>query len=1312
MEGYRNIFTIDHVNRLRQLAEQDLREKGVKLPKSKKTKKLNTSRGPNQDGLMTASNIFGNYLSHVPCVYVSDCGYVPKFLVDAEEVIVNNVNQEGIFRKSGAISRQKELKQQIEEGKCFTDANVNDVTGLIKQFYRELPEPLFTSVYHDTFVRCYQLGNEDTASQAILLLCLLLPSEYLSALRYTMKLLSFIALHSDTNKMDVANLSVVLAPNIMHVNSKSEKMNSTEEKLIQIQTAIVELLIKNAECVGLVSDDLYSRTCKMVEIYGEEDLDASDDNTLEDSKDCRKKEKKRKRSGSFQGFVSSIANGIAKLRRSTDGKEAKTGNITQSSSCSINTTANECSISQNATEHPLTTPVVMRKRKASGEVIPFSATKKKAIILNLPQQTTLGNTPFTPARKMDINATPSAKDMKTPRKKFLFSPGSSKKTVSNPANTSNSSNISTGSIKKPKGKNIFRRLSGSKSDKDSEALSASTSSNIGERLASPPDASPQDILDRIHKRSQSDSPLSGRLPTSPSLPDISVLSQANSLNEGFIMDGAENDFERSDGTQDRGRSLQRNAQVSSSDPTADISPKKPSRRSLSADHAMLNKLQNLKRGAPNTITNGLLKGKPCDLKKLRRSFDKSDIGNPIPLVVPTVSENAMTCQQAMEAQNRRNANSASMKSLSGTSIGSSVSQTSTNSQQKITAPSQSDKAYDLDESDTGFSTISGNTVIFVPKGGKPMLVPHQPQTIHAKHKKIQSSNSTDSLISSVSESSEASSHHVKMERSVSTDSGKGSLLDDTMLTTAHPKSSLDTAFIEESMLVDSSMNHTRVDLDESDVSKRPTGQNMTPMKSISSYDLTNAAPKCQVVRSQSMYCTSFNRPAPNIKPNLQISKETHKLLARAGFMSEGKVARSTEDIQVPVKSPTKSFCRDQSSRCSINMGSLVDMKSELENDEMEQSRSHGLSDLAEEKMELESSEETDVVTECPSAIIKRANTSLPKHDSILNIQQSNCGKVAENVKNLEQSVDSKDKFVSPYRFPNSTTRKRGMSPIRIPTIFAKTDEKAAKFREIALLAKERGALSRGVAKVPISTNLLKSSSTTTDNNSDFEFVKPAQRPSTHHTDRTKSDCSGATNSASETNSSVSISTLSTDSYSDFSTISPMSESGESSDEVFSPKMESTQSNNDQLEESSGDATIKTSFKGQQIELSCSLMETINEVCTPQRSALKDCGNVVAKEQNHSKMSELKLPKLDEEIGDYVVLRTAGGLTPRQILRFSQTPKSKCISPNKPVKRLVSPGSPRRHTACQTNKSSPSRKSDGKPVLSSIPQHLQTDVGNI
>lgn len=195
------------------------------------------------------------------------------------------------------------FQQQIEEGVNMDVSSIYDLTTLIKQFFRELPEPLFTSLYHDTFIKCYQLDNTKSVTEAIHALCLLLPAEHLSTLRFIMQLLNFIASHSDDNKMDAANLAVVLAPNIMHVNSKSEKMNSTEEKLLQIQTAIVELLIKDAEKVGMVSSSLYQRTTLMTECFGvqtDDELDASDDNTLEDSKDMKKK-KKRKRSGSLQG---------------------------------------------------------------------------------------------------------------------------------------------------------------------------------------------------------------------------------------------------------------------------------------------------------------------------------------------------------------------------------------------------------------------------------------------------------------------------------------------------------------------------------------------------------------------------------------------------------------------------------------------------------------------------------------------------------------------------------------------------------------------------------------------------------------------------------------------------------------------------------------------------------------------------------------------------------------------------------------------------------------------------------------------------
>lgn len=85
--------------------------------------------------------------------------------------------------------------------------------------------------------------------------------------------------------------------------------------------------------------------------------------------------------------MSSIAQSITKWRRSTDGK---TGNMSQTSNLSQVSNTSHLSVRQNesAVEHghpplppgqiglPTCTPVLMRKRKASGEINPFSASKK------------------------------------------------------------------------------------------------------------------------------------------------------------------------------------------------------------------------------------------------------------------------------------------------------------------------------------------------------------------------------------------------------------------------------------------------------------------------------------------------------------------------------------------------------------------------------------------------------------------------------------------------------------------------------------------------------------------------------------------------------------------------------------------------------------------------------------------------------------------------------------------------------------------------------------------------------------------------
>ena len=185
----------------------------------------------------------------------------------------------------------------------MSDAPPFDLAALIKQFFRELPDPLLTTKLHDTFLKCQQLQEERDRVQAMLLVCHLLPLHHLTTLRYTMLFLRRVAECSDSNKMDVPNLAVCMAPNLMYVMpSKSDKVTSKEDliQLQNLQTTVIQYLIANAENIGMVSADLHKRTTAMGECFSEDELlEKSDANINESTSKSTKK--KKKRSGSFQG---------------------------------------------------------------------------------------------------------------------------------------------------------------------------------------------------------------------------------------------------------------------------------------------------------------------------------------------------------------------------------------------------------------------------------------------------------------------------------------------------------------------------------------------------------------------------------------------------------------------------------------------------------------------------------------------------------------------------------------------------------------------------------------------------------------------------------------------------------------------------------------------------------------------------------------------------------------------------------------------------------------------------------------------------
>lgn len=76
--------------------------------------------------------------------------------------------QVGLFRKSGVKSRIQALRQMNEAsgadggGVSYEGQSAYDVADMLKQYFRDLPEPLLTSKLSETFLQIYQCKNTHT----------------------------------------------------------------------------------------------------------------------------------------------------------------------------------------------------------------------------------------------------------------------------------------------------------------------------------------------------------------------------------------------------------------------------------------------------------------------------------------------------------------------------------------------------------------------------------------------------------------------------------------------------------------------------------------------------------------------------------------------------------------------------------------------------------------------------------------------------------------------------------------------------------------------------------------------------------------------------------------------------------------------------------------------------------------------------------------------------------------------------------------------------------------------------------------------
>ncbi|KYO26409.1 stAR-related lipid transfer protein 8 isoform A [Alligator mississippiensis] len=163
-------------------------------------------------------NVFG-----VPLiVHVQRTGQpLPQSIQQALRYLRSNcLDQVGLFRKSGVKSRIQALRQMNEsspENVRYEDQSAYDVADMVKQFFRDLPEPLLTSKLGETFLHIYQYVPQEQRLQAVQAAIMLMSDENREALQTLLCFLSDVN-SVEENQMTPMNLAVCLAPSLFHLN--------------------------------------------------------------------------------------------------------------------------------------------------------------------------------------------------------------------------------------------------------------------------------------------------------------------------------------------------------------------------------------------------------------------------------------------------------------------------------------------------------------------------------------------------------------------------------------------------------------------------------------------------------------------------------------------------------------------------------------------------------------------------------------------------------------------------------------------------------------------------------------------------------------------------------------------------------------------------------------------------------------------------------------------------------------------------------------------------------------------------------------
>uniref|UniRef100_A0A3P9GZ45 Rho GTPase-activating protein 15 n=1 Tax=Oryzias latipes TaxID=8090 RepID=A0A3P9GZ45_ORYLA len=175
---------------------------------------------------------------------------VPSFVEKCIKAVEKRgLDIDGLYRVSGNLAVIQKLRCKADHEELNLEdgqwEDVHVITGALKLFFRELPEPLFPFSHFDAFISAIRISDYNAKLSRIYELVKSLPQANHDTMALLFEHLHRLIQYGEDNRMTVQNVAIVFGPTLL----RPEKESSNIAMHMIFQNQIVEFVLNEFECI-------------------------------------------------------------------------------------------------------------------------------------------------------------------------------------------------------------------------------------------------------------------------------------------------------------------------------------------------------------------------------------------------------------------------------------------------------------------------------------------------------------------------------------------------------------------------------------------------------------------------------------------------------------------------------------------------------------------------------------------------------------------------------------------------------------------------------------------------------------------------------------------------------------------------------------------------------------------------------------------------------------------------------------------------------------------------------------------------------